>query len=107
MTFIPNAGTCVVSKNCLDGRGRVKFATRQESINAVDNGWRVFSEFDSDDYVNDPSNMQVADYNTVCELEPAMIVVWSLPLGADVEIIKEPQGRTRIYNHATSQYVNE
>lgn len=40
--FIENAGGCIVSKNILDGNGKLKWLVRDESVNSVDNGWRFF-----------------------------------------------------------------
>ena len=39
-----NLGGCVVSKNILEKRGRLKWCFREESVNNIDNGWRFLSE---------------------------------------------------------------
>ncbi|SJM53495.1 hypothetical protein CZ771_06390 [Actinomycetales bacterium JB111] len=70
----------------LEGRGRVRWMVRNQPQASEDSGWRIFSEFDSEEYINDPANVQVVDYNTVCAIEPAAIAVYPLPVGADVEI---------------------
>ena len=54
INHIENAGGSVVSKNILNGKGRIKWVFREESIYSTDNGWRLLSEIDDDDYINNP-----------------------------------------------------
>ena len=42
VTFIPDAGGSIVSKNILSHKGKLKWCVREESVNDVDNGWRFF-----------------------------------------------------------------
>ena len=51
--FIPAAGACLVSKNVLSGAGRIKWMVREESRAAADNGWRIFSDIDTTEYLHD------------------------------------------------------
>lgn len=92
MEFIPKAGACLTTKNVLSGAGRVKWMVREESRAPVDNGWRIFSSIDTSDYLADSSNMEIVDYNAVCEIEPALIGIWDLPVGSDLQIVDEGQG---------------
>lgn len=69
--------------------------------------WMVLSSVDTEECPDDSENLEIADFNTVCALEPAMILVWDMPVGSDIEIIKEPNGHTRIYDHATDEFVVE
>ena len=48
-----NLGGCVVSKNILEKRGRLKWCFREESVNNIDNGWRFLSEIDTDEFLAD------------------------------------------------------
>lgn len=48
LQFISNAGGCVVSKNI---------------INKNDNGWRFFSDIDTEEYINNPHNLMICDFN--------------------------------------------
>ncbi|WP_346835968.1 immunity protein Imm33 domain-containing protein [Paenibacillus polymyxa] len=45
---------------------------REESVNEVDKGWRFFSDIDTDEFIYDPKNMTVYDFNTVVGFEPAV-----------------------------------
>lgn len=40
--FIEKAGACIVSKNIINETGKLKWMLREQSIDAVDNGWRFF-----------------------------------------------------------------
>ena len=90
--FIPQAGACLVSKNVMSGAGRVRWMVRVPSQVPADNGWRIFSSIDSQAYLADPSNLQVADFNAVCALEPALIGIYDFPVGSDLQIVDDGSG---------------
>lgn len=102
--FIPKAGACLTSKNVLSGAGRVKWMVREESKAAVDNGWRIFSDIDTSEYLADAANMQIADYNRLCAIEPALIGIYDLPVGSDLQLVDDGD-RTRIVDTATGDTV--
>lgn len=102
--FIPGAGACLVSKNVLSGAGRIKWMVREESRAAADNGWRIFSHIDTTEYLHDANNLVITDFNSVCELEPALIGIWDLPVGSDLQIVDEGDG-IQIVDTATGQPV--
>jgi hypothetical protein len=87
--FIKNAGACVASKHILNGTGYLKWAIREESIDPVDNGWRFFSTIDDVEYINNPNNLVICDYNTVAEIEPAIIAIYLFPIGSDLQLVVE------------------
>ena len=41
-------GGSIVSKNILQGKGRLKWCIREKSVNKLDNGWRFLSDIDTD-----------------------------------------------------------
>jgi hypothetical protein len=92
MEFIPKAGACITTKNVLTRTGRVKWMVREESKAAADNGWRIFSDLDTSEYLADTDNMQIVDFNTVCEIEPALIGIWDFPVGSDLQLVDEGEG---------------
>jgi hypothetical protein len=102
--FIPGAGACLVSKNVLSGAGRIKWMVREESRATADNGWQIFSDIDTTEYLHDANNLVITDFNSVCELEPALIGIWSLPVGSDLQIVDEGEG-IEIVDTATGQPV--
>ncbi len=102
--FIPDAGACLVSNNVVTGAGRVRWMVREESRAAADNGWRIFSDIDTSEYLHDADNMQIVDFNLVCELEPAVIGIWDLPVGSDLQIVDEGEG-IKIVETATGREI--
>ena len=102
--FIPKAGACLASTNVLSRAGRVRWMTRGASQAPADNGWRIFSHIDTQEYLADPGNMQIVDYNAVCALEPALIGIWDFPVGSDLQIVDEGAG-IRIVDTASGREV--
>lgn len=96
--YIQGAGGCLVSKNILDGRGRLKWMTREPSANPADNGWRFFADIDGDTFVNTPGNIVVSDFNAVADIEPAIIAIYELPVGSDLQLVVEDGRRTIVDN---------
>ena len=56
--YIKKAGGCIVSKNIIEGKGQLKWLIREESTSPVDNGWRFFSDIDTNDYLEDPKKYE-------------------------------------------------
>ena len=104
MEFIPKAGACLTTKNVLSRAGRIKWMVREESKAPADNGWRIFSHIDTDDYLADSSNFQIVDFNTVCEIEPALIGIWDFEVGSDLQIVDEGEG-IKIVETATGREI--
>lgn len=87
--FISAAGACLASTNVMQGRGLVRWMVRGASQHPADNGWRIFSHIDTPEYLNDPANLQIVDFNEVCSIEPALIGIWDMPVGSDLEIARD------------------
>ena len=103
-SFIKNAGGCIVSKNILSGKGILKWLLRKPSTNNVDNGWRLFSDIDDDEFVNNPSNLAVCDFNTVANIEPAILGIYLYPVGSDLQLIIE-NGKRKFIDNLTGDEV--
>lgn len=102
--FIKNAGGCIVSKNILNGKGALKWLLRDPSINKDDNGWRFFSDIDDDVFVNNPINLTVCDFNTVANIEPAILGIYLLPVGSDLQLIIE-NGKRKFIDNLTGEEI--
>lgn len=98
-------GRCIVSNNILHGIARLKWCFREESISAIDNGWRFLSEIDTDAYLSDPKNLSVCDYNKLIEIEPAIVAIYDMPIGTDVTLMQENNKKFFVYNE-TGDKVN-
>ncbi|KNX39345.1 DUF2185 domain-containing protein [Luteipulveratus halotolerans] len=90
--FIPKAGACLVSRNVMSEVGTVRWMVREESQASADNGWRIFSHVDTSEYLSDPEHLQVVDFNEVCAIEPALIGIWDLPVGSDLQVVRDERG---------------
>jgi len=100
--FIKDSGGCLVSRNIIDGRGHIKWVRRERSANPVDTGWRILSDIDTDDFLNEPGNLIVASFNSIANLEPALIGIYNLPVGADLQLVVQ-DGRRRRHDNTTGQ----
>jgi len=89
--FIKDAGACLATKNVMKRRGRVRWMVREPSVVGPDNGWRIFSDIDTDEYLADASNFQIVSFNDVCAIEPALIGIYDLPIGSDLQITDDGQ----------------
>lgn len=105
-SVIPNSGACLASRNVLEGRARVRWMVREPSKAPVDNGWRIFSAIDDSQYLNTPGNLQIASFDQVCAIEPALIGIYDLPVGSDLQIVDDGQ-RISIVETATGRELGE
>lgn len=103
--FIKNAGGSIVSKNILEGKGRLTWILREDSVDSVDNGWRFFSNIDTDEFLNNPDNLVVCDFNTVAEIEPAIIAIYLLPVGTDLQLVKI-DGKIKFIDNITEEEID-
>lgn len=92
-----NMGGSIVSKNILKGKGRIKWCFREQSVNAIDNGWRFLSEVDTDDYLQDASNMVVCDWGTLFEIEPVIAPIFNMPIGTELTLVYEDQRKYFVF----------
>lgn len=81
-----NLGGSIVSKNILEQQGRLKWCFRERSVNELDNGWRFLSEIDTDEFLAKSENMLICDWGTIVEIEPAVIPIFSLPVGTELTL---------------------
>jgi len=99
-----NMGGSIVSRNILEKKGKVKWCFREESVNNIDNGWRFLSEIDTDEYLQDASNMVVCDWGTLFEIEPAIAPIFNMPIGTDLTLLYE-NGKKKFIDSNTGQEI--
>lgn len=104
-TFITNAGAAIVSRKIVERTGNIKWLTREAPIAPQDTGWRILSDRDTDEYLADPANMTVVDFNDICDIEPACIGIYDLPVGSDIQLVVEPDGRRRWFGNKTEREI--
>lgn len=88
--YIQGAGGTIVTKSILDGTSRLKWMFRQESEHG--NGWVAFGDTDSQEYVDDAKNMAIVDFNTLANIEPAVVNIFYMPVGSDLEFRTDKTG---------------
>ena len=95
ITFINNAGAAIVSRKIVERTGNIKWLTRE-----------VLSDRDTAEYLDDPKNMTVVDFNELCDIEPACIGIYDLPIGSDIQLVVEPDGRRRWFDNKTEKEIS-
>ena len=103
--YIINAGAAIVSRKIVERTGNIKWLTREAPIAPQDTGWRILSDRDTDEYLADPANMTVVDFNDICDIEPACIGIYDLPVGSDIQLVVEPDGRRRWFDNKTEREI--
>lgn len=93
ITFIENAGGMIITKSIYEGTSKLKWFFREESVNPSDNGWRAIGDNDTQEYLNNPENSIVVDFNTLANIEPAVLAVYDMPVGTDLEFCLDNTGR--------------
>ena len=93
-----NMGGSIVSRNILEGKGKIKWCFRENSVNQIDNGWRFLSEIDTDEFLQKPANMVICDWGTVFEIEPAIMPIFDMPVGTELTLVYENQRKFFVYS---------
>ena len=104
-TYIRDAGYAFVSRKIAERTGNIKGLIRETPIALDDSGWRVLSDRDTAEYLDDPANMTVVDFNDICDIEPACIGIYLLPVGSDIQLVVEPDGRRRWFDNKTEREI--
>lgn len=89
--YITGAGACVVTKSVLNGETRLKWFFREQ--NGIGNGWVAFGASDSQAYIDNAENFAVVDFNTLANVEPAVLNVLYMPVGTDLEFKEDKTGK--------------
>ncbi|MCM1303993.1 MAG: DUF2185 domain-containing protein [Lachnospiraceae bacterium] len=89
--YIRGAGGTIVTKSILSGTSRLKWIFRQEI--GEGNGWVAFGDTDSQEYVNDAKNMEIVDFNVLANIEPAVVNIFYMPMGSDLEFRSDETGK--------------
>ena len=89
--YIQGAGGTIVTKSILNGTAKLKWLFRQESEHG--NGWVAFGDTDSQEYVDDPKNMAIVDFNILANIEPTAVNVFYMPAGSDLEFRSDKTGK--------------
>ncbi|EQF26259.1 hypothetical protein QEW_1400 [Clostridioides difficile CD160] len=89
--YITGAGGCIVSKSILNGTSKLKRLFREDS--EFGNGWIAFGDTDTQEYVDNPKNMTIIDFNTLVNIEPTTLNIFYMPIGTDLEFRSDKSGK--------------
>jgi hypothetical protein len=83
-------GGCVATDRItVDGR-KVGYMYREPQHNPDDSGWSFFAGDESQEYLDDVSNSQVFDVNTIANYDPEIIPFLKAPFGS--RFVRWPAG---------------
>ena len=81
-------GACIATdKITVDGL-KVGYMYREEPDFKSDSGWRIFSGTEDQVYVDDPSNYEIYDLNTIANYDPSIIPYLELRIGTELERVE-------------------
>ena len=100
-----NMGGSVASRNIWERKGRIKWCIKEEGVHPLDNGWRFLSEIDTDEYLQDASNMVICDWGTLFEIEPAISLIYDMPVGTDLTLVYENGRKYFVYTETGERCV--
>ena len=80
-----NLGGCIITRSLYEGTSKLKWIFREEPVNPADNGWRALGDTDTEEYINIPENNLVVDFDRLVEIEPAVLAIYDMPVGTDLE----------------------
>lgn len=103
--YIKGAGGTIVTKSLLNGTSKLKWMFRQDGV-TNGNGWVAFGDTDTQEYVDDANNMVIVDFNTLANIEPTVLNIFYLPVGADLEFRSDKTGKYFI-DTKTGQEIRE
>ena len=69
ISIIENAGGVIITKSIYQGTSKLKWFFREKSVNPSDNGWRAIGDNDTQEYLDNPENSMVVDFNTLANIE--------------------------------------
>lgn len=77
----PGNPGCLITKKALD-QGIMYMYHDEPAQGQPDCGWRFFHGDETDDYANNPANIQVVSLNTVCNLCPSVLAFLEAPVNS-------------------------
>lgn len=81
--IIPNTGYCFATKKITVEGLNVGYMYREAPEDELDSGWRFFSGTETQDYVDNPINVQIYDVNTIVNYDKSIIPYLNSPIGSE------------------------
>lgn len=84
----PHRGACFCTKKVSFEGMKVGFMYREEPNFELDNGWRIFSGTETQEYVDNAQNARAININTIIDIDPAILPYLDLPIGTELERVE-------------------
>lgn len=68
----PSIGGVFVSKQITEQNKMPLFIYREKREGPQDSGWRIFSGFESDEYINNPENIAIYDVSSILKIDTSL-----------------------------------
>ena len=85
--LIPPLGDCIATDKITVEGLKVGYMYRENPYNDIDSGWRIFSDTETQEYVEDSNNSEIYDLNTIANYDAAIIPYLEMPIGIKLERI--------------------
>ena len=85
--IIPNFGYCMATDKITVEGLKIGYMYREELDDVNDSGWRFFSGTETQEYVNNPDNIEIYDVNTIANYDSAIIAFLDKPIGTELSRI--------------------
>lgn len=72
-SLVPNYGACIATDRVMVDGALVSYMDREIPVEDVDSGWCFFSGDETDEYLDDPSNIGIYEVNSVANYAPDII----------------------------------
>ncbi|MBO9675907.1 MAG: DUF2185 domain-containing protein [Sphingobacteriaceae bacterium] len=85
----PPIGGLMVSKMIVEGNMKPRFMYREKGICAEDSGWRIFSGYEPEGYVDDPQNIKIYSPSTILKIDSSIEKILLTGVGSAYERVDE------------------
>ena len=93
-----SVGELVVSKMITQEGKKPMFIYRQKRSGKKDSGWRIFSGFEDDKYVNNPDNIEICDSSVIVKIAPSIESLLKTGVGSVFERKNENSTWYRVWD---------
>ena len=80
--IIESTEGCIATDRITVDGCKVGFMYRENPDSEIDSGWRFFSGLESQEYIDEPHNLEIYDVNTIANYDPEIIMYLSAPIGS-------------------------
>jgi hypothetical protein len=84
-SIAPGHGSCIASDAITVGGRPVGFMYREQPSDGVDSGWRFMAGDESQDFMDEPRNLEIYEVNTIANYDPDIVLHLGSPTGSAFE----------------------